>query len=105
MALIISERILKKVFNKHRVSEREIRQCFRNRIGENVEDNREEHKTDPPTEWFLGRTSAGELLKILFVNRGGNLHLKSAFAPTDECIEVYRHVLGLSENFLEEKDD
>ena len=102
MALKISEKILEKVFVQHRVSEREIKQCFRNRLGDNLEDSREEHKTDPPTEWFLGKTSAGEVLKIIFVNRDGDLYLKSAYAPTKECIEVYRHTLGLPDNFLDE---
>lgn len=105
MALIISDQIRDKIFIKHRVSEREIKQCFRYRLGDNLIDNREEHRTDPPTEWFLGKTSAGQVLVIFFINKDGDLHIKTAFSPTEERIEVYRRVLGLSIDFLSESDE
>lgn len=45
--IIISENILEKLEKKHRVDIREVAQCFENRCGMYLIDNREDHKTDP----------------------------------------------------------
>lgn len=53
MPLWYSDEVRKKLAEKHKVSEDEVRQCFENREGDYLEDTREEHRTDPPTHWFV----------------------------------------------------
>lgn len=88
-SLIISPAILEKLGNKHKVSRREIEQCFENRIGLFVEDPREEHRTDPATLWFTAQTNCNRLLKVVFVHLDGNIHIKTAFEPSPATIALY----------------
>lgn len=88
-SIIISSRIDDKLDDKHRVTQAEVEQCFDNRCGYNLMDDREHHRTDPPTLWFIAETLKGRLLKIVFVYRDGNIHLKSAYEPNDEEIRIY----------------
>ena len=90
-SLIISSPILEKLKNKHNVTRREVEQCFENRIGNFLEDDREEHKTNPATLWFIAPTNCDRLLKVVFVCLDGNIHLKSAFDPGAEAIALYDH--------------
>lgn len=87
--LIISSAILEKLKTKHAVSRREIEQCFENRVGNFVEDDREEHRTDPPTLWFVAPTNCDRLLKVIFIFIDGNIHIKSAFEPSEKTIDLY----------------
>lgn len=48
--LIISDGVAEKLKEKHGVSEREVEQCFENKMFSSLTDTREEHKTDPVTE-------------------------------------------------------
>lgn len=52
MALKCSSAVKQKLAQKHGVSLEEVQQCFANREGNLLEDIREEHKTDPPTQWL-----------------------------------------------------
>lgn len=88
--LIVSAGIISKLKDKHAISIREVEQCFENREGGYLEDTREDHRTDPPTEWFVAPTNKGRLLKVVFVFRDGNLYLKSAFVADDAAIAIYR---------------
>ena len=88
-ALIISPKILSKLRDKHNVSRREVEQCFENRVGNFVGDDREEHKTDPATLWFIAPTNHERLLKVIFICRDGNVHIKSSYAPGNADIELY----------------
>lgn len=91
MALIISDRIRAKLADKHGgVEEREILEAFANRDAEFLIDNREEHQSDPPTEWFVAETDRGRVLKVVFVNSDGNIYIKSAYTPNQEAIDFYR---------------
>ncbi len=47
--LIISASIRAKLADKHQVTEREVEQCFENIDGPLLIDNREDHRTEPPT--------------------------------------------------------
>jgi len=89
MYIEMSTAIRKKLRDKHDVSEKEIRQCFLNRQKHFLEDEREEHKTVPPTQWFISLTNKQRELKILFVNENGKIHVKSAFEPNDKERWVY----------------
>ena len=88
-ALIISPEILQKLQQKHNVTRREVEQCFENRIGNYVEDTREEHRTDPPTLWFVAPTNYDRILKVIFVYADGNIYIKSAYEPSHQAIQIY----------------
>jgi uncharacterized DUF497 family protein len=87
--LIISSSIQEKLANKHGVTRREVEQCFENRTGLFVEDDREEHRTNPATLWFVSKTNCNRTLKVVFVPIDGNIHIKTAFEPSAEVIALY----------------
>jgi hypothetical protein len=96
MALRISAAVREKLEKKHLVTVREVEQCFdnRDRAGRLILDTRDAHKTDPPSRWFISRTNKNRQLKVIFVQVGGNIFLKSAFEPNAKEIEIYNK-LGL----------
>jgi uncharacterized DUF497 family protein len=81
--------MLEKLRLKHQVSLEEVRQCFLNRDGGLLEDQREDHKTNPLTEWFIAETDHGRKLKVCFVQVGVVITLKTAYTPNDEEIRIY----------------
>ncbi len=88
--MYISQKTQDKLLEKHQVTRREVEQCFENRIGSLLIDEREEHLTDPPTQWFLSETNAGRLLKVVFVLKNGQVHLKTAYEPNDTEKQIYQ---------------
>ncbi len=89
MALIISTRIGAKLLTKHNVTQEDIDECFATREKGFLEDPREEHRTDPPTLWFVSETFLGRKLKVIFVKSDGDIFIKSAFDPNREEIRIY----------------
>ena len=89
LKLIVSSGVLLKLRDKHGVTVREIEQCFENKCGVFLEDDREDHQTDPPTLWFLAPTNRDRLLKIVFIFFDENVHIKSAFAPNAVEVAIY----------------
>lgn len=87
--LVISPAIRKKLDEKHKVQELEIRECFLNYDGKYLEDTREDHLTDPPTLWFIGQTYRGRELKIIFVCRDKNIYIKSAYDADPVSKRIY----------------
>lgn len=88
--LIISDAVQRKLDTKHGgITPREIEQCFENCEGEHLLDQREEHKTNPPTKWFIASTNAGRQLKICFIFKGGEVHLRTAYEPNADEIRIY----------------
>lgn len=91
--LIIAPDIREKLLNRpnpaDNVKEDEVKECFLNHDGVYLEDDEEEHETDPPSEWFVGETDRGRLLKVIFVFRDGNLYLKSAYPANDKSQRIY----------------
>ncbi|MBE7043779.1 MAG: DUF4258 domain-containing protein [Ruminococcaceae bacterium] len=71
------------------ISKREIDQCFANRTGKFLIDEREEHKTHPPSNWFISETNKGRVLKIVFIVKDEKVHIKTAFEPSDRAKNVY----------------
>lgn len=90
--LIISSTVLVKLKDKHQVSRREVEQCFENKCGTYLVDDREDHQTDPPTLWFIAPTNRGRLLKVIFIYIDGNVHIKSAYDADDSAIAIYDQV-------------
>jgi len=90
--LKISADVLYKLEHKHDVTREEIEQCIANRTGKLLQDTREKHKTNPPTLWFLAYTNKLRLLKIVYIQIGDMVELKSAFSPNKTEIDIYsRH--------------
>jgi uncharacterized DUF497 family protein len=88
-AIIVSTRVDEKLDAKHTVTPEEVEQCFDNKCGVNLIDDRENHRTDPPSLWFIAETNRGRLLKIIYVYRDGNIYLKSAYEPNEDEIRIY----------------
>ncbi len=90
--LIITARILEKLKSRHKVIRSEVEQCFSNRQGKLLTDDRELRKTNPPTLWFIAKTNKGRLLKVVYIQKGSEVHLKSAFDPNAVELSIYaRH--------------
>lgn len=87
--LIISADVLEKLRDKHQVSKREVEQCFENKCGMYVEDDREDNRTDPITLAFVAPTNTGRLLKVCFMFIEGSVHIKTAFEPNEQDIAYY----------------
>lgn len=87
--LIISATVKEKLKTRHRVAIREVEQCFDNLCGTFLEDDREEHRTDPATLWFVAPTNKDRLLKVIFMVIQGNIHIKSAYDAKQSVIDLY----------------
>lgn len=88
--IVISDEIEEKLRKKHDVTRREIEQCFDNRTGRLLIDNRPENATKPPTRWFIAETNNNRLLKVVYVRRDGQYFLKTAYEPNSEELRIYR---------------
>lgn len=91
--LLISEGVSTKLRDKHDVSRREVEQCFENIEGPLLIDDREDHKSDPPTLWFISRTNLNRLLKIVYIQRGKTVCLRTAYEPNEAEILIYQSYL------------
>lgn len=91
-AIVISQFVLDKLKDKHAVDRREIEQCFDNRDGGFLVDDREDHRTDPQTLWFIAPTNCDRLLKVVFIGVDGKIHIKTAYEANETEIRIYeRH--------------
>jgi hypothetical protein len=92
MPLLISVRVREKLQTQsHAVTEDEILECFANRDGASCLDDREEHRTNPPTRWFVAQTDRGRRLKICYVFDPVTniIEIKTAYVATDEVNRIY----------------
>ena len=89
MAIKISTKVRSKLEQKHNVTQDDIEQCFATRTKGYLSDTREDHKTDPPTLWFVSETYFGRKLKVVFIMVDDDINIKSAFEPNDEEIRIY----------------
>ncbi|WP_290595031.1 DUF4258 domain-containing protein [Arenimonas sp. SCN 70-307] len=85
----ISAKVLEKLREKHGVSREEVHEAFLNRTGPMFSDDREDHRTDPPTMWFCSVTDRNRILKVLYVEREDFFYIKSAYCPTDGSDDLY----------------
>ena len=99
MNIIISSKIETKLLDKkHNVRKHEVIECFANRDMDckYITDEREGHKTDPETLWFIAQTDYGRELKIMFVQRTDKngepqIYLKSAFEANQKVKDIYKN--------------
>jgi hypothetical protein len=90
MPLIISPQVLEKLGKKQPpVTKREVEQCFDNRSGNLLFDERVNNKTDPPTQWFIAKTNKNRDLKVVFIRIGKDVHLKTAYDPNAEEVRIF----------------
>lgn len=89
MPFVISEKIRAKLLEKHGVSNEEVLECFTNRESGFLIDTREDHLTDPPTQWFIAETNYGRRLKVCFVFKQGNVYIKTAYSPNAREESIY----------------
>jgi hypothetical protein len=94
--LNISDAVANKLRIKHQVERREVEHCFENRVGRLLEDIRVKHKTHPPTLWFLAKTNQGRVLKIVYIQSGMTIDLKSAFEPNAVELALYAKLGGVT---------
>jgi hypothetical protein len=75
----------------HQVTEDEILQCFANRDGRQCYDERPEHRSNPPTLWFVAETDYGRRLKVCYILHADTklVEIKSAYLATDEVTRIY----------------
>ena len=90
MSLKISHSVRAKLGNKNPpVTREEIEECFANRSGTYLEDTREQHKTDPPTKWFIAETCYGRKLKIAFIQKDANTIIRTAYDPNKDELRIF----------------
>lgn len=90
MNLIISPKVRDKISEKDPpVTEIEIIECFANRSGVSLVDKREEHETNPPTQWFVAETNFGRKVKIMYIPTDEGIVIKSAYQAEDNIIRIY----------------
>lgn len=92
MALFMSPRVREKLLTKHKVTEAQVLQCFANKVGRDLLDNRREHRTNPPTRWFIAQTDFGIRLKVcyMFDPTAHVVEIKSVFPPNEEEERIYK---------------
>lgn len=93
MAIIISEEVEKKIgADDHgNVTVKDVHECFANHCGRYAYEHHPEHKNDEgkATPWFVAKTNHGRTLKIMFVLRGEDVHVKSAYPATENVQRIY----------------
>ena len=89
MTIVISKEIEDKLRKKHQVTPKEVSECLANCDGNLLIDNREQHRTDPPTNWIISETNKGRKLKVCFIILEDEIHIKSAFEPNQKELEIY----------------
>ncbi len=89
MKPILSQKITDKLRGRG-ISVSDLVECFANRTAGFLVDDREEHKTNPDTLWFVAETEKGRILKIMFVPAGTMAtDIKSAYDSSAEIQRIY----------------
>lgn len=83
------DNIERKLKVKHNVLPSEVLECFANVQRGFLEDTREDHKTDPPTYWFVEQTDKGRWLFVAFMMIGGKIVVKTAFDADENRRKIY----------------
>lgn len=90
MAIIVSAAVKRKLTDRHGVSEQEIHEAFDNRTGKLLFDLREKHDSDPRTMWFVALTNHRRLLKVCFIQRETEIHIRTAYTANDVELSIYK---------------
>lgn len=88
--MIISNTVRLKLLRKHGgITDAEITECFANRDKGDLFDDRENHKTDPQSRWFISETDRGIKLKVVYIYDNGNVIIKTAYPPNTTEVKIY----------------
>jgi len=91
MEFFFSDDTLEKLRTKHYVERHEVIECFDNRTKKALIDDREEHRTNPPTEWFISETDAGRRLKVVYIRVSASATvIRTAYEPSEDEERIYR---------------
>ncbi|RZT11489.1 hypothetical protein SAMN05216319_0024 [Duganella sp. CF402] len=93
--LVISDAVAGKLVQKHNVTQDEVSECFENRSGKVLIDDRALHRRNQPTLWFIAETTSRRLLKVVFQIREESSHLITAYEPNVDEIRIYETQGGL----------
>lgn len=88
--LNISSDTRAKLAEKHSVTVEEIEQCFMNRQKGLLKDKRAQHATNPPTLWFVAETNKGRVLKVVYIQNGLIVDLKTCYPANAAEISIYQ---------------
>ncbi len=94
----ISRQVEEKLRDRHGVSRKEIIERFFNRSGPPFQDTRANHQTDPPTFWLVSETDVGRVLKIVYIQRGQDFIIKTAYEPKDGSDVLYQRLCARRRN-------
>lgn len=91
MQLVASSKVIEKIRNVHSVEMEEVEEAWFLHNGALLEDLREEHKTNPPTVWFIAETMSGRKLKVVLVidRKKGFAALRTAYEPDQIEVDLY----------------
>ena len=90
MGLEFSPKAREKLSTEHGVTTDEVLECFYNRSGNFLRDERDGHESDPPIHWFISCTDKKRVLKVMFmVYPGIRVSIKSAYQPSQDEIRLY----------------
>ena len=91
MEIVASAKVTEKIRFKHGVSFLEVEEAWFLHSGHFLEDTREEHRTRPPTLWFISETIRGRVLKLVIIphKEFGIVALRTAYEPNDNEIDIY----------------
>lgn len=95
MKLRFSPGVLQKLEQKHKISEAEVIECFANRLGSSLIDNREAHRTNPPTRWFVAETDMGCKLKVVYIRADDVIIIKTAYPANATELDIYARVANV----------
>ena len=99
-----TDKVKKKLLDKHNVTQDEVMECFMNRDGAFFKDTDERHETDPPSWWFCAETDRGRSLKVVFIDYGDRYQIKTAFGPTDGSDDRYKALCKKLEEMRKTKE-
>lgn len=93
-ALVISRAVLLKIRDKHGLSRSDVEECFSNIEKGFLIDDREQHKTNPQTQWFIAENNTGKKIKIVFIfttdeEGSAKVILKSAYVANSTEMAIY----------------
>jgi len=89
----ISDQTEQKLRDKHGVEFDEVVEAFINHTGHYLQDDREQHRTVPPTEWFIAETNERRRLKVVFMQYPDKIVIKTAYEPSPHEERIYAEAM------------